>query len=68
MREQRTVRRMVASTVMAAGVVLLGIGIAPGVASAHNFGYNVTCGGLSWSAVSYDRNVTNSIVVSGRRW
>ena len=35
-REQQTIRRRVATAAMAIGVVLFGIGVAPGVASAHH--------------------------------
>ena len=60
MREQRTVRRMIASSVMAAGVVLLGIGIAPGVASAHTPNVSDNCGGLAVSFTSYEGTSTNN--------
>jgi LPXTG-motif cell wall-anchored protein len=62
MREQRA-RRTFASVALGIGVVLLGIGAAPGIASAHNASHNVGCGGISWSAQNYDGGQTNSIVV-----
>ena len=64
MNERRTVRRRIATVAMAIGVVLFGIGVAPGVASAHNFTFAANCSGISWSAQSYDGGQTNSIVVT----
>ena len=68
LREQRTVKRRIATAAMAIGVVLFGIAVAPGVASAHTPRVEPNCSGLVVILDNYEAPATNnrvSITIDG---